>query len=179
MQLELKKIQKRLGITFIFVTHDQEEALTMSDTIVVMNKGKIQQMGSPEDIYNEPANAFVADFIGESNILNGIMLEDYKVKFANNTFTCVDGGFNKNEDIDVVIRPEDIEITTPDKGMLTGKVNSVIFKGVHYEMEVITEDTTWIIHNIKHAEAGKIVGLIIDPESIHIMRKVKGYEKEK
>lgn len=179
MQLELKKIQKRLGITFIFVTHDQEEALTMSDTIVVMNKGKIQQMGSPEDIYNEPANAFVADFIGESNILNGIMLEDYKVKFANNTFTCVDGGFNKNEDIDVVIRPEDIEITTPDKGMLTGKVNSVIFKGVHYEMEVITEDTTWIVHNIKHAEAGKIVGLIIDPESIHIMRKVKGYEKEK
>lgn len=179
MQLELKKIQKRLGITFIFVTHDQEEALTMSDTIVVMNKGKIQQMGSPEDIYNEPANAFVADFIGESNILNGIMLEDYKVKFANNTFTCVDDGFNKNEDIDVVIRPEDIEITTPDKGMLTGKVNSVIFKGVHYEMEVITEDTTWIIHNIKHAEAGKIVGLIIDPESIHIMRKVKGYEKEK
>ena len=161
MQLELKKIQKRLGITFIFVTHDQEEALTMSDTIVVMNKGKIQQMGSPEDIYNE------------------IMLEDYKVKFANNTFTCVDGGFNKNEDIDVVIRPEDIEITTPDKGMLTGKVNSVIFKGVHYEMEVITEDTTWIVHNIKHAEAGKIVGLIIDPESIHIMRKVKGYEKEK
>lgn len=179
MQLELKKIQKRLGITFIFVTHDQEEALTMSDTIVVMNKGKIQQMGSPEDIYNEPANAFVADFIGESNILNGIMLEDYKVKFANNTFTCVDDGFNKNEDIDVVIRPEDIEITTPDKGMLTGKVNSVIFKGVHYEMEVITEDTTWIVHNIKHAEAGKIVGLIIDPESIHIMRKVKGYEKEK
>ena len=179
MQLELKKIQKRLGITFIFVTHDQEEALTMSDTIVVMNKGKIQQMGSPEDIYNEPANAFVADFIGESNILNGIMLEDYKVKFAKNTFTCVDGGFNKNEDIDVVIRPEDIEITTPDKGMLTGKVNSVIFKGVHYEMEVITEDTTWIVHNIKHAEAGKIVGLIIDPESIHIMRKVKGYEKEK
>lgn len=179
MQLELKKIQKRLGITFIFVTHDQEEALTMSDTIVVMNKGKIQQMGSPEDIYNEPANAFVADFIGESNILNGIMLEDYKAKFANNTFTCVDGGFNKNEDIDVVIRPEDIEITTPDKGMLTGKVNSVIFKGVHYEMEVITEDTTWIVHNIKHAEAGKIVGLIIDPESIHIMRKVKGYEKEK
>lgn len=179
MQIELKKIQQEVGITFVFVTHDQEEALTMSDTIIVMNKGIIQQMGTPQDIYNEPANAFVADFIGESNILNGIMLEDYKVKFANNTFTCVDGGFNKNEDIDVVIRPEDIEITTPDKGMLTGKVNSVIFKGVHYEMEVITEDTTWIVHNIKHAEAGKIVGLIIDPESIHIMRKVKDYEKEK
>ena len=179
MQIELKNMHKELGITFIFVTHDQEEALMMSDKIVVMSKGQIQQIGTPEEIYNKPQNAFVADFIGESNILNGIMLEDYKVKFANNTFTCVDGGFNKNEDIDVVIRPEDIEITTPDKGMLTGKVNSVIFKGVHYEMEVITEDTTWIVHNIKHAEAGKIVGLIIDPESIHIMRKVKGYEKEK
>ena len=179
MQLELKKIQKRLGITFIFVTHDQEEALTMSDTIVVMNKGKIQQMGSPEDIYNEPANAFVADFIGESNILDGIMLEDYKVKFADTIFKCVDSGFNPSEDIDVVIRPEDIEITTADKGMLTGKVNSVTFKGVHYEIEVITENNTWIIHNIKSATVGNTVGLIIDPESIHIMRKVKDYEKEK
>ena len=177
MQLELKKIQKRLGITFIFVTHDQEEALTMSDTIVVMNKGVIQQMGSPEDIYNEPANAFVADFIGESNILSGIMIEDYKVKFSNNIFTCVDGGFEKNEDIDVVIRPEDIEITTVDKGMLTGKVNSVIFKGVHYEIEVETENNKWIIHNIKSANVGSTVGLIIDPESIHIMRKVKTNEK--
>lgn len=179
MQLELKKIQKRLGITFIFVTHDQEEALTMSDTIVVMNKGKIQQMGSPEDIYNEPANPFVADFIGESNILDGIMLEDYKVKFADTIFKCVDSGFNPSEDIDVVIRPEDIEITTADKGMLTGKVNSVTFKGVHYEIEVITENNTWIIHNIKSATVGNTVGLIIDPESIHIMRKVKDYEKEK
>ena len=189
MQLELKKIQKRLGITFIFVTHDQEEALTMSDTIVVMNKGKIQQMGSPEDIYNEPANAFVADFIGESNILDGIMLEDYKVKFADTIFKCVDSGFNPSEDIDVVIRPEDIEITTPDKGMLTGKVNSVIFKGVHYEIIVMvegreyivhsTQNNTWIIHNIKSATVGNTVGLIIDPESIHIMRKVKDYEKEK
>ena len=177
MQLELKKIQKRLGITFIFVTHDQEEALTMSDTIVVMNKGVIQQMGSPEDIYNEPANAFVADFIGESNILSGIMIEDYKVKFSNNVFSCVDGGFNKNEDIDVVIRPEDIEITTLDKGMLTGKVNSVTFKGVHYEIEVETENNKWIIHNIKSANVGSTVGLIIDPESIHIMRKVETHEK--
>ena len=177
MQLELKKIQKRLGITFIFVTHDQEEALTMSDTIVVMNKGVIQQMGSPEDIYNEPANAFVADFIGESNILNGIMIEDYKVKFSNNVFTCVDSGFNKNEDIDVVIRPEDIEITTVDKGMLTGKVNSVTFKGVHYEIEVETKDNKWIVHNTKSENIGRTVGLIIDPESIHIMRKVEDYEK--
>ena len=177
MQLELKKIQKRLGITFIFVTHDQEEALTMSDTIVVMNKGVIQQMGSPEDIYNEPANAFVADFIGESNILNGIMIEDYKVRFSNNVFTCVDSGFNENEDIDVVIRPEDIEITTIDKGMLTGKVNSVIFKGVHYEIEVETENDKWIIHNIKSANVGSTVGLIIDPEAIHIMRKVETHEK--
>ena len=177
MQLELKKIQKRLGITFIFVTHDQEEALTMSDTIVVMNKGVIQQMGSPEDIYNEPANAFVADFIGESNILTGTMLEDYKVEFSNNIFTCVDSGFNKNESIDVVIRPEDIEITTIDKGMLTGKVNSVTFKGVHYEIEVETENNKWIIHNIKSANVGSTVGLIIDPESIHIMRKVKTNEK--
>ena len=179
MQTELKKIQKEVGITFIFVTHDQEEALTMSDTIVVMNKGKIQQMGSPEDIYNEPANAFVADFIGESNILDGIMLEDYKVKFADTIFKCVDSGFNPSEDIDVVIRPEDIEITTADKGMLTGKVNSVTFKGVHYEIEVITENNTWIINNIKSATVGNTVGLIIDPESIHIMRKVKDYEKEK
>ena len=177
MQLELKKIQKRLGITFIFVTHDQEEALTMSDTIVVMNKGKIQQMGSPEDIYNEPANAFVADFIGESNILNGIMLEDYKVKFSNNVFTCVDSGFNKNEPIDVVIRPEDIEITTIDKGLLTGKVNSVTFKGVHYEIEVESENTKWIIHNIKSTNVGSIVGLNINPEAIHIMRKVEANEK--
>lgn len=177
MQLELKKIQQRLGITFIFVTHDQEEALTMSDTIVVMNKGVIQQMGAPEDIYNEPANAFVADFIGESNILDGIMLEDYNVKFANTLFTCVDGGFNKNENIDVVIRPEDIEITTDDKGMLVGKVNSVTFKGVHYEIEVESENTKWIIHNIKSASVGSTVGLIIDPEAIHIMRKVETDEK--
>ena len=172
MQSELKRIQQRLGITFIFVTHDQEEALTMSDTIVVMNKGVIQQMGSPEDIYNEPANAFVADFIGESNIVNGTMLEDLKVEFCDHVFTCVDKGFNSNEVVDVVIRPEDIEIISPEKGMITGKVNSVKFKGVHYEIEVIENEHKWIVHNIKNAEIGAMVGLNISPESIHIMRKV-------
>ena len=166
MQSELKRIQQRLGITFIFVTHDQEEALTMSDTIVVMNKGIIQQMGSPEDIYNEPANAFVADFIGESNIVDGIMLEDLKVEFCNHVFTCVDKGFNSNEVVDVVI------IISPEKGMITGKVNSVKFKGVHYEIEVIENEHKWIVHNIKNAEIGAMVGLNISPESIHIMRKV-------
>ncbi|CUO99838.1 ABC transporter ATP-binding protein [Clostridium sp. NSJ-49] len=172
MQIELKKIQQELGITFIFVTHDQEEALTMSDTIVVMNKGVIQQMGSPEDIYNEPANAFVADFIGESNILDGIMLEDYKVEFSNVIFQCVDAGFDKNEKIDVVIRPEDIEITSPESGMLQGKVNTVTFKGVHYEIEVEEKNQKWIIHNTKSAVVDSMVGLNIDPEAIHIMRKV-------
>ena len=172
MQSELKRIQQRLGITFIFVTHDQEEALTMSDTIVVMNKGIIQQMGSPEDIYNEPANAFVADFIGESNIVDGIMLEDLKVEFCDHVFTCVDKGFNTNEAVDVVIRPEDIEITSPENGMITGKVNSVKFKGVHYEIEVLEHEHKWIVHNIKNAEIGAMVGLNISPESIHIMRKV-------
>ena len=172
MQSELKRIQQRLGITFIFVTHDQEEALTMSDTIVVMNKGIIQQMGSPEDIYNEPANAFVADFIGESNIVDGIMLDDLKVKFCNHIFECVDKGFNTNEAVDVVIRPEDIEITNAENGMITGKVNSVKFKGVHYEIEVLENEHTWIVHNIKNAEIGATIGLNISPESIHIMRKV-------
>ena len=176
MQIELKRIQQRLGITFIFVTHDQEEALTMSDTIIVMNKGKIQQMGSPEDIYNEPANAFVADFIGESNIIDGVMLEDFKVKFANHTFQCVDKGFKANELIDVVIRPEDIEITSPEKGMLSGKVTSVMFKGVHYEIEVEEGNNTWILHNTKYAEVNSIIGLDIYPEDIHIMRKVSHNE---
>lgn len=172
MQLELKRIQQRLGITFIFVTHDQEEALTMSDTIIVMNKGKIQQMGSPEDIYNEPSNAFVADFIGESNILDGVMLEDYKVKFCNRIFDCVDKGFNKDELIDVVVRPEDIKIVDANDGMLKGMVKSIIFKGVHYEMEVEEGNRTWIIHNTKFAEVNSEVGLDIYPEDIHIMRKV-------
>lgn len=173
MQLELKKIQQELGITFVFVTHDQEEALTMSDTIVVMNKGEIQQMGTPQDIYNEPANAFVADFIGESNILDGIMHEDFKVEFCNQNFICVDKGFEMSEEIDVVIRPEDIKIVSSENGMLKGKVNSIIFKGVHYEMEVINGNQRWIIHNTKYAEEGSTIGLVFDPEDIHIMRKVK------
>lgn len=176
MQLELKKIQKKLGITFVFVTHDQEEALTMSDKIIVMNKGIIQQMGTPEDIYNEPSNAFVARFIGESNIIDGIMLEDLKVNFCNKDFECVDKGFEKNEEIQVVIRPEDIKITDSEQGMLKGKVNSVIFKGVHYEIEVLENDRSWIIHNTKNAKPGEIIGMDIYPEDIHIMRKVSENE---
>lgn len=171
MQIELKRIQQKLGITFIFVTHDQEEALTMSDTIVVMNKGKIQQMGSPEDIYNEPANSFVAKFIGESNIVDGIMLDDFKVEFGGRIFDCVDKGFEKNEAIEVVIRPEDFEMVKYENGMLKGTVASVIFKGVHYEIEVNDENHTWILHNTKHAEIGSKIGLSLDPESIHIMKK--------
>lgn len=173
MQLELKKIQQELGITFIFVTHDQEEALTMSDTIVVMNKGLIQQKGTPEDIYNEPANAFVADFIGESNILDGVMAEDFKVIFADREFECVDKGFEANEEIDVVIRPEDFKIVKAEEGMLKGIVKSVIFKGVHYEIVVEENNRTWILHNTKFAEVDSEVGLDIYPEDIHIMKKVR------
>ena len=173
MQLELKKIQQELGITFIFVTHDQEEALTMSDTIVVMNKGLIQQKGTPEDIYNEPANAFVADFIGESNILDGVMAEDFKVIFADREFECVDKGFEANEEIDVVIRPEDFKIVKAEEGMLKGTVKSVIFKGVHYEIVVEENNRTWILHNTKFAEVDSEVGLDIYPEDIHIMKKVR------
>ncbi len=171
MQIELKKIQQEVGITFVFVTHDQEEALTMSDTIIVMNKGIIQQMGTPHDIYNEPANAFVADFIGESNILNGTMIDNFKVEFCNKTFECVDEGFEKMEPIDVVIRPEDIKMVDADNGMLKGTVTSQIFKGVHYEMIVSTEEFDFILHNTKCAEVGSIIGLDIYPEDIHIMRK--------
>lgn len=171
MQIELKRIQQKLGITFIFVTHDQEEALTMSDTIVVMNKGEIQQMGSPEDIYNEPANSFVAKFIGESNIVDGTMLDDFKVEFGGIVFDCVDKGFEKNEQIEVVIRPEDFEMVKYEDGMLKGTVSSVIFKGVHYEIEVKDDNYTWILHNTKHAEIGTKIGLSLDPESIHIMKK--------
>lgn len=172
MQLELKKIQQDLGITFIFVTHDLEEALTMSDTIVVMDKGIIQQMGSPEDIYNEPANAFVADFIGESNILNGLMKDDFIVNFSNRDFQCVDKGFIKNEEIDVVIRPEDIQITTLENSMLEGIVKSVTFKGVHYEIIIEENSNRWIVHSIKTAKIDNLVGLNIFPEDIHVMRKV-------
>lgn len=172
MQTELKKIQQKLGITFIFVTHDQEEALTMSDTIVVMNKGKIQQMGTPEDIYNEPENAFVARFIGESNIFDGIMHDDYKVEFCGKNFDCVDKGFDKVENIDVVIRPEDIKMTAANEGMLIGIVTSVVFKGVHYEIEVNENGRKWIIHNTQSAKVGEELGMDIYPEDIHIMKKV-------
>ena len=171
MQIELKKIQKEVGITFVFVTHDQEEALTMSDTIVVMNKGVIQQMGTPQDIYNEPANAFVADFIGESNIIDGIMLEDFKVQFCNREFECVDKCFELKEPVDIVVRPEDITIVNSDKGMLKGTVTSIIFKGVHYEITVKTDTFEFIIHSTKSAEVGSNVGLDIYPEDIHIMKK--------
>jgi len=172
MQMELKKIQKKLGITFVFVTHDQEEALTMSDKIIVMNKGKIQQMGTPQDIYNEPENSFVARFIGESNIFDGIMIEDYLVEFCGNKFKCVDKDFEKNENIEVVIRPEDVKMVEPEKGMLKGKVTSVLFKGVHYEIEVNENGRMWILHNTQSAQVGSELGLDIYPEDIHIMRKV-------
>ena len=171
MQIELKRMQQQLDITFIYVTHDQEEALTMSDTIVVMNNGTIQQIGTPEDIYNEPKNTFVARFIGASNIINGVMLEDYKVAFADRIYECVDKGFTSNEEVDVVIRPEDIKIVAPGDEYLTGFVESVTFKGVHYEMIVDSYDMKWIIHSTKSAEEGSFVGLDITPEDIHIMRK--------
>lgn len=173
MQIELKRIQQKLGITFIFVTHDQEEALTMSDTIIVMNKGKIQQMGSPVDIYNEPENAFVAKFIGESNVLDGVMLDDFRVKFSGIEFECVDKGFDKNEEIEVVVRPEDIKMVKPEEGMLKGKVISSVFKGVHYEMELEENGMIWLIQNTKNAEVGTEIGMDIYPEDIHIMKKVR------
>ena len=172
MQTELKRIQKKLGITFIFVTHDQEEALSMSDTIVVMNKGKIQQMGTPEDIYNEPENSFVARFIGESNIFDGIMIEDFKVEFCGKVFECVDKGFSENEKIEVVIRPEDIKMVEKEKGMIQGIVTSRTFKGVHYELILEENDRKWMIHNTKNAPVGSEIGIDIYPMDIHIMKKV-------
>lgn len=173
MQQELKKIQKNTGITFIFVTHDQEEALSMSDTIVVMSEGKIQQIGSPTDIYNEPANAFVADFIGESNIVDGIMLEDYKVSFGGNTFNCLDKGFEKGEAVDVVIRPEDIDIVPPSKGMLCGTVTSVTFMGVHNEAIVDINGFKWMIQTTDQVNESSYIGISLDPDAIHIMKKSK------
>ncbi|MBU5440064.1 ABC transporter ATP-binding protein [Tissierella sp. MSJ-40] len=173
MQIELKNMQKRVGITFIYVTHDQEEALTMSDTIVVMDKGVIQQIGTPVDIYNEPKNAFVAKFIGESNIVDGIMHEDFLVEFCGKINNCVDKGFEKNEKVDVVIRPEDLEIVRPEDGMLKGKVTSVTFKGVHYEMIAKSEDTEWMIHSTIMKPIDTIIGMNVSPENIHIMKKVR------
>lgn len=172
MQIELKNIQQRVGITFVYVTHDQEEALTMSDTIVVMDGGKVQQIGSPVDIYNEPKNVFVAEFIGESNIIDGIMKEDLLVNFSGKDFICVDKGFNKDENIDVVIRPEDIEIVPTENGMIKGLVESVTFKGVHYEMMVMSNGYEWMIHSTIMKEEGSEIGMNILPENIHIMMKV-------
>lgn len=174
MQTELKRIQQQMGITFIYVTHDQEEALTMSDTVVVMKDGIIQQIGSPEDIYNEPKNAFVADFIGESNIIDGIMKRDLLVNFENTDFVCVDKGFGENVPVEVVVRPEDIEVCDPDKGAFKGTVRSVTFKGVHYEMVVDTESFSWKIHSIQCRSAGSVIGMSIIPEYIHIMEKGAG-----
>ena len=171
MQVELKNIQQRIGITFIYVTHDQEEALSMSDTIVVMADGKIQQIGTPIDIYNEPKNAFVADFIGESNILDGTMLEDYKVKFAGHTFNCLDKGFDKNEAVDVVVRPEDVDVVPVEKGMLVGTISSVTFKGVHYEIIVDIKGFKWMIQTTDYAAPDSTIGLYIEPDAIHIMKK--------
>ena len=171
MQNELKRIQQAMGITFIYVTHDQEEALSMSDTVVVMDKGRIQQIGKPEDIYNEPKNAFVADFIGESNILDGIMLSDYKVKFFGRTFKCLDAGFEPNEPVDVVIRPEDIDFVPVEEGHLTGTVTSVTFKGLNYDIIVDFKGFKWLIQTTDFQPGGAAVGIRLNPEDIHIMRK--------
>ena len=173
MQNELKTIQQAIGITFVYVTHDQEEALSMSDTIVVMADGEIQQIGSPTDIYNEPKNAFVADFIGESNIIDGIMLDDKKVKLARHIFTCVDSGFEKGEPVDVVIRPEDVDVVSVDKGMLTGKVTAVTFKGVHYEIIVDIDGFKWMIQSTDYVAPNEVIGIYIEPDAIHIMKKSK------
>ena len=171
MQVELKNIQQRTGITFVFVTHDQEEALSMSDTVVVMANGRIQQIGTPTDIYNEPVNAFVADFIGESNILDGVMRKDFLVHFAGHDFTCVDQGFAANEPIDVVIRPEDVDVVEQNRGMLIGTVTGVTFKGVHYEIIVDVQGFKWMIQSTDYVSEGQTIGLSIDPDAIHIMKK--------
>ena len=174
MQFELKRIQQQTGITFVYVTHDQEEALTMSDRVVVMKDGYIQQIGTPQDIYNEPINAFVADFIGESNIIDGIMKKDFLVNFENADFVCVDKGFDINEEVEVVVRPEDIEICDADKGMFKGIVKNVTFKGVHYEMIVETQNYNWKIHSIECRSEGSSIGMNVIPEYIHIMKKEAG-----
>ena len=173
MQTELKRIQQALNITFIYVTHDQEEALTMSDTVVVMKGGVIQQIGTPQDIYNEPVNAFVADFIGESNILDGIMVRDFLVEFSGVQFSCVDKGFAPNELVNVVIRPEDIEVVPAIQGRLSGVVKSVVFKGVHYEIIVEQGGFDWIIHSTQKQNVGELIGLNIGPEEIHIMKRMR------
>ncbi|MCD8048138.1 MAG: ABC transporter ATP-binding protein [Clostridia bacterium] len=178
MQIELKNIQQRLGITFIYVTHDQEEALTMSDTVVVMKDGEIQQIGSPQDIYNEPKNAYVADFIGESNIISGLMRTDYFVEISGIVFECEDSGFGDNVPVDVVIRPEDIKVVAPSPDAIVGTVRDVIFKGVHYEMLVESDGFTWKIHSTKSQVIGSTIGMTLTPNDIHIMHKSGEVERK-
>ena len=177
MQNELKNIQHLTGITFIFVTHDQEEALSMSDTVVVMADGKIQQIGSPTDIYNEPVNAFVADFIGESNILDGTMPSDFKAKFAGHVFKCLDKGFAKNEQVDIVVRPEDVDVVEVEKGMLSGTVTQATFKGDYYEIIVDINGFKWMIQSTDGVDVGSVIGLYIEPDAIHVMKKSEYSDK--
>ena len=178
MQYELIRLKNELGITFVYVTHDQEEALTMSDTIVVMNQGYIQQIGTPEDIYNEPQNAFVADFIGDSNIVDGLMLQDRLVEILGAKFPCVDEGFGVRKPVDVVIRPEDIDLVKPEDGIITGRVTHLIFKGVHYEMEVVANGYTWLVHSTDMVPVGEEVGLWVNPFDIQIMNKPESEDEE-
>lgn len=178
MQVELKKIQQQMGITFIYVTHDQEEALTMSDTVVVLNQGYIQQIGTPVDIYNEPTNAFVADFIGESNIIDGVMIRDRLVRILDAEFACVDEGFGENMPVDVVIRPEDVVLTPPSQGELKGVVTDIIFKGVHYEMHVMVNGYEWLVHSTVSTPIGAEVGLSVEPSNIQIMNKPESEDEE-
>ena len=178
MQYELIRLKKDLGITFIYVTHDQEEALTMSDTIVVMNQGYIQQIGTPEDIYNEPENAFVADFIGDSNIIASTMIRDELVEILGAKFACVDKGFGENRPVDVVIRPEDIDLVKPEEGTISGEVTHIIFKGVHYEMEVMANDFEWLVHSTDMFPVGTKVGIKVDPFDIQIMNKPESEDEE-
>lgn len=172
------RLKNELGITFVYVTHDQEEALTMSDTIVVMNQGYIQQIGTPEDIYNEPQNAFVADFIGESNILPATMVEDRLVKILGVNFPCVDEGFGRNKPVDAVIRPEDIDLVKPEEGIMEGVVTHLIFKGVHYEMEVLANNYEWLVHSTDMFPVGTEVGIKVDPFDIQIMKKPESEDAE-
>ena len=171
MQYELRELQQRLGKTFIFVTHDQEEALAMSDEIFVLNEGEIEQSGTPMDIYDEPINRYVADFIGESNIVSGTMVADFQVKIGGKEFECVDQGLNPNEKVDIVIRPEDLEITTVEKGKMKVKVDTQLFRGVHYELSTYDDEgNEWLVHSTKKADVGEFIGLDFDPEAIHVMR---------
>ena len=178
MQYELIRLKNELGITFIYVTHDQEEALTMSDTIVVMNQGYIQQIGTPEDIYNEPENAFVADFIGDSNIIDAVMIRDELVEILGTKWACVDKGFGENKPVDVVIRPEDVELVAPEQGTITGEVTHVIFKGVHYEMEVMANGFEWLVQSTVMQPIGSKVGIKVDPFNIQIMNKPASEDEE-